>query len=855
MKLAPVHIRTVAALSLLATGAAIGEQYKSEVYDTPAPAAAQSPEETTNPYGKAVLLQQKANQAIAKKDYTRALAIIEQALSLNALSGPAAEQMRFSQAQIQINAGQYQKAVSALEPVVSSAETGGKKASADAYIALGSAYAGLKQFDKALPMIQKAIAATKSPPADWLQLQLAVQCSMGKASECAGAQAEMTSQNPTDKNGWLRLSGLHLRQGDKARALAAMEIAWQQNLLSQSAELQNLAKLYIAAGNPYQAATLLDRWMQEGKLDKSAANWELSGIAWLRAREQEQALVALNQAAQMGNRGDLYLQVGQLQVDRENWPAAANALTLALQKGGFKADRGQVFLALGHAYLQQGNKEKAKQAFASAAKQAGSQSAASQWLAYLDPQGTAQALEIAVTGGAATSGPVQLEPVAIDVPIVQASLSSASSGAPNLTSVDGLTPIGAQLAGNTEGSIPAWAGGITPDRWPAGFKAGQRLKDPFPGDKPLYVITAANAAKYRDKLAAAHQTLLSRYPSYQIPVYPTRRSVSFPAAIYDATQKNQGKAKLVGSDSLQGARLGFPFRKPSSGVEIMWNHRTRYRGDSVVAQSTQVVINPDGLHSDRLDLTERVLFRYGNIKDPVDIMQDNILLYYIGVYANRGNRSITVLAHETADSVKNPRNIWVIPPGLRKMMRIPPVGYDLPFPGSGGIYFVDMLDMYNGAFDRYVWKLIGKRDMIVPYNAYRISDGSYSYDKLLTPKHFNQEATRYELHRVWVIEATERTSKKHSFGKRVFYVDEDSWTVLMVDNHDREGRPWRFQEGHLVARYDSQTPFCTPVVTYDLKDGRYFASGLTAQEPPAQFDVNMNRGDFTPAVVGARYIR
>ncbi|MGH8455302.1 MAG: DUF1329 domain-containing protein, partial [Nevskiales bacterium] len=722
------------------------------MFDTPAPAA-QTPQETNNPYGKAVILQQQANQAIASKDYNRALALIEQALSLNALSGPAAEQMRFGQGQIQIAAGQYQKAVSALEPAVRAAEAKGQKAGADAYIALGAAYAGLKQFDKALPMIQKAIAATRSPHADWLQLQLAVQCSLGKATECAGAQAQMISQNPTDKNGWLRLSGLHLRQGDLPRALASMEMAWHQNLLTQPAELQNLAKLYIAASEPWQAATLLDRWMQEGKLEKSATNWELTGIAWLRAREQEPALAALTQAAQLANRGDLYLQVGQLQADRENWPAAANALTQALQKGGFKIGRGQVYLALGHVYFQQGEKEKAKQAFASAAKEGNSQAAAAQWLAYLDPEGMAQALNIAMTGGGATSGPVQIDPIAIDVPVISASLSPAASSAGpavDLTSVDGLTLVGAQQAANADGSIPAWNGGITPDRWPTGFSRGQRLKDPYPGDQPLFVITAATAAQHRDKLTAAHQGLLARYPGYRMPVYPTRRSVSFPSAIYDATQKNQGKAKLLGSDSLQSARLGFPFRKPESGVEIMWNHRTRYRGDSVVAKSTQVVVQPSGIYSDRLDLTERVLFRYGNIQNPVDIMQDNILLYYIGAYSNQGSRSITVLAHETADSVRNPRNIWVIPPGLRRMRRIPPVGYDQPFPGSGGMYFVDMIDMYNGAFDRYVWKLLGKREFIIPYNAYRISDGSFNYQQLLTPRHFNQEATRYELHRVWV---------------------------------------------------------------------------------------------------------
>jgi hypothetical protein len=189
------------------------------------------------------------------------------------------------------------------------------------------------------------------------------------------------------------------------------------------------------------------------------------------------------------------------------------------------------------------------------------------------------------------------------------------------------------------------------------------------------------------------------------------------------------------------------------------------------------------------------------------------------------------------------------------MFRIPPVGYDQPYPGSDGMFFIDMIDMYNGAFDRYVWKLVGKREFIIPYNSYRISDGSYKYDQLLQPRHFNQDSTRYELHRVWVIEAEERGGKHHSFGKRVFYVDEDSWTVVMVDNFDREGNPWRFQEGHLVARYDSQSPFCYPMITYDLKDGRYFVSGLAGEEPAAQFDLPIKQQEFLPAAVQARYAR
>src|SRR3546814_7749878 len=98
------------------------------------------------------------------------------------------------------------------------------------------------------------------------------------------------------------------------------------------------------------------------------------------------------------------------------------------------------------------------------------------------------------------------------------------------------------------------------------------------------------------------------------------------------------------------------------------------------------------------------------------------------------------MVHETANSLKQPRGIWVIPPGVPKMFRVPPVGYDQPFPGSEGLLFLDMLDMYNGAFDRYVWKLVGKRELYIPYNSYRLSDGrdKYAQDRKstrLNPRH------------------------------------------------------------------------------------------------------------------------
>jgi hypothetical protein len=251
-----------------------------------------------------------------------------------------------------------------------------------------------------------------------------------------------------------------------------------------------------------------------------------------------------------------------------------------------------------------------------------------------------------------------------------------------------------------------------------------------------------------------------------------------------------------------------------------------------------------------------VWFRYANLKDPIDLAKNNILLYYLTWFTSMsGRRDFVVLVHETANSLRQPRAVWVLPPEYNlRMFRIPPVGYDRDFPDSGGLQFVDMVDMYNGPFDRYDWKLLGKRELYIPYNSFRLSDGHLIYPQLLQPHHIDQNHTRYELHRVWVVEASERNGHTHAFGKRRFYVDEDSWNVVLVENEDHQGRLWRFQEGHLLPNYVQQAANCAPTITYDLKNGQYFINRLLAEDPPPHYDLDhLTESEFQPAAVQARY--
>ncbi len=839
-------------LALLISAPALADQYRSEVkeLETPPPEKKQESSEklllmTTDPYAKALILRDLAAQAAQGKDFAKAAKMLEQALGQGALSGIAAEQMKKDLAQLYLAQGNYTKIIPQLEAQVKAGN-----AAPETLIALGGAYLQQKRFAEALPLLQKGMAGAKNPDPSWRRALVSALMGSGQEKAALPMLEQLLKDDPSQREDWMRIVALQLKHGTKQRAQAAMEIASRLGFLQTAEERLRLVTLTAQIGVPFEAASLMQSWMETNQLPGNGANWKLLAGLWIAARESTFAMPALSEALEKAPSAELYQQLAQLAMDREEYPLAARSLQKAIDLG---ARNGSTLMALGMARYQQADIDPAIAAFREAEHFPNAKKLSGEWIKYLE---SGKAREQALVAATERRQRGQ-EAMRLSTRLLGGAVALGEGEGYLRERVDAggdpLTPIGAERPGNPDNSIPPWTGGMSKSEWPASFKKGGRIVDPFPNDRPLYTITPGNAPQYREQLSRGHQALLLKYPHYAIPVFPTRRSVSYPQAIYDATQANVGKARLLGSDALTGARLGFPFPKPANGVEIMWNHRVRYRGDTVSAQTTQAVVRAGGPEL-FLKQTERAYFRYGNVRDPVDLAKKNILLYYLTWFGtSRKDIDFLVLVHETANSIDDSRDLWVMPPKIPRMFRIPPVGYDQPFPGSEGIYFIDMVDMYNGAFDRYVWKLVGKRELIIPYNAFRLNDGHLTNAQLLTPYQFNPEATRYELHRVWVIEAVERSGKRHAFGKRVFYVDEDSWNVVLVENYDRNDNLWRFQEGHLLPIYEVNAATCVPVITYDLKDGRYFATRLSGEDAPAQYDQPMTENEFVPAVVKGKY--
>ena len=403
---------------------------------------------------------------------------------------------------------------------------------------------------------------------------------------------------------------------------------------------------------------------------------------------------------------------------------------------------------------------------------------------------------------------------------------------------DALTPIGAEAAGNQAGTIPAWDGGLPRRDLPRG-------EDPFGADTPRFTITAANAAQHADILTEGHQALFLTFPDYKMIVYPTRRSASYPPWFYEATKRNATTVSLTNNGyGFCCAAQGYPFPIPKNGTEVMWNHIMRYNTRGFRGYLNHAQVQPGGGYLLERSYVE-MSYVYNNPETTLESLDGRNCYVLTKVTAPANKAGDAHLLHVPIDRVASGTNVWLFNQGRGRVMRIAEVGYDHPL--FDGLMTHDQVDMFNGPLDRYTIKLLGKKELLVPYNSYRLYSDKVKYKDIVRPGHINQDLARYELHRVWVIEAQVRAGTSHRYRRRTFYLDEDSWLVLAQDMYDERNVFWRTAESHAIAFPNVPVVINGVQVHYDLQSRRYVVINMTNEEPKLiEYDWEKDASYFTP---------
>ena len=423
-----------------------------------------------------------------------------------------------------------------------------------------------------------------------------------------------------------------------------------------------------------------------------------------------------------------------------------------------------------------------------------------------------------------------------------------------------LTPIGAEMAGNAAGTIPAWTGGFLKDyKTPEGYIEGKFHPNPFPDDKILFTITSENIDKYRNNLSAGQIALLKAHPAtYKMHVYKTRRTAGYKDVIYNAAKKNAANASLVpGGNGIQDMVKTLPFPIPNNGAEVVWNHVTRYRGEAARVYSASAGPQRNGSYTLHKDEGELV---FNELMGTDDKKLGNIIFFFKQKTTAPTRRAGDVLlVHETLDQSREPRLAWTYSTGQRRVRRAPQVAFDTAR-GVDGLRTADNLDVFNGSPERYDWVIEGKEEIYIPYNNYEFAQPSNRYTDILQKGHPSTEKLRYELHRVWKVTGKVKAGMSHIYATRTFYIDEDSWQVTLADQYDGKGKLWRFSEAYAMNYYEEGIHWNVGETHHDLIAGRYLIEVLSNEEKrPRDFAFADNNAsklvNYTPGALRRGGIR
>ncbi|GLR66958.1 hypothetical protein GCM10010909_16380 [Acidocella aquatica] len=418
-----------------------------------------------------------------------------------------------------------------------------------------------------------------------------------------------------------------------------------------------------------------------------------------------------------------------------------------------------------------------------------------------------------------------------------------------------LTPLGAEKAGNADGSIPPWTGGFTaPADW---TPSSRSIPDFFAADQKLLSIDSSNFQQYQDVISPGVAALIRKY-GYSVDIYPTHRTACAPQWVYDNTAQNC----LNAQPNSKGARYGFtgayggiPFPIPdegeNQGAEIIWNHICRWFGVYYNGIFSAFLVS-----NGQVELTQTIKVNETNTyylpSGSVASYDGFLAKIRVHVTAPPTSEGEQFVEYDSTNPLQLPQEAWQLLPGQGRVRKAPELQFDTPDALSGGVGNWDDQFGFTGSPIKYDWKVLGKKEMYVPYN----NNAQYlqSPAVILQKNFVNPQYTRWEKHRVWVLDATLAPGQRHVVPHRRMYVDEDTWTITVEEQYDAQGNLWK-----VVTNFNQVCPqvpgtLFGKTAIYDLQTDQYVLDSgpWTDLIYGGDLDFNANpANDFNPNMMAA----
>jgi tetratricopeptide (TPR) repeat protein len=340
--------------------------------------------EKLSPYERGKVEQILFNIAYSQEQFDKARGHLKSAIDSGGLNAQEIDQARYQSAQLFMQEEKWREGAAALEEWFKTATN----PNSGAYYLLAVAYYQLEDFDRALPPAKKAVELMDQakPNESWLSMLSALYLQREEYREAVPVLQQLIAAAPEKKTYWMQLSSVYGQMEDYPNALAIMQLANNVGLVSEDSEVRRLADLLLFNDVPYRGAQVLENAIEKRIVTLDDKLYEKLANCWIAAGEFDKSVAPLTRAAELAPNGDLFVRLGEVQVQREDWPAAVAAIQRGVDKGQLR-DAGNAQLMLGIAHYNQKNYGDARTFFQRARQSDRHRAVAESYLQAIEAQG------------------------------------------------------------------------------------------------------------------------------------------------------------------------------------------------------------------------------------------------------------------------------------------------------------------------------------------------------------------------------------------------------------------------------------------------------------------------------------
>jgi tetratricopeptide (TPR) repeat protein len=338
-----------------------------------------------NAYEKALVFQLMGYVYVSQENFKKTIGVWEQAVAEKALPKSTELNLMYQLGQLYAAIENYNKSVELFERWLAAA----KKPTPDSLYKVALANFQAKRYKSAINYCERAVRGTKRVKDSWRQLLRAAYVETKDFRNAVRVQKQFVERHPLKKSEWLQLSSMYSQLKDDRRAVAVLELAYKNGLLDKQNEYMNLAQNYMFLNVPYKAAEVMEDGIKrkiiktDSKILKQLAN------AWQYARETDKALSPLGKAANLSAEGELYIQIAQIHLEKEQWNKAIDNLRKGLKKKLKRPGKAEIMLGISH--FNKKELTAAEKAFRRASTYESSRREAERWLGFVESERQAKA--------------------------------------------------------------------------------------------------------------------------------------------------------------------------------------------------------------------------------------------------------------------------------------------------------------------------------------------------------------------------------------------------------------------------------------------------------------------------------